>query len=94
MVCYGSLSILDIKISRKNNKFTTSVYRKSTFSDVLTNFESFISDMHIRGLIETLLHRSFRLCSNYENFHREIETLKSIIKHKNLMNNCIKNNNN
>ena len=33
-----------------------------------------------RGLIETLLHRSFRLCSNYENFHREIETLKSIIK--------------
>ena len=50
--------------------------------------------MHKRGLIETLLHRSFRLCSSYENFHREIETLKSIFKHnnypQNFVNQCIK----
>ena len=77
----GSLSFLDIKISRENNKFVTSVYRKPTFTGVFTNFESFIPDIYKRGLIETLLHRSFRLCSNYENFHREIETLKSILKH-------------
>ena len=36
----------------------------------------------------------FRLCSNYENFHREIETLKSILKNNsyphNLVNHCIK----
>ena len=38
----GSLSFLDIKISRENNKFLTSVYRKPTFSGVFTNFESFI----------------------------------------------------
>ena len=40
------------------------------------------------------LHRSFRLCSNYENFHGEVETLKSILKHNsyphNLVNHCIK----
>ena len=76
----GSLSFLDIKISRENNKFVTSLYRKPTFTGVLTNFESFISDIYKRGLTETLLHRSFRLCSNYENFHRKIETLKSILK--------------
>ena len=56
--------------------------------------------MHKRGLIETLLHRSFRLCSSYEYFHREIETLKSIFKHNNyppppppppnFVNHCIK----
>ena len=57
----------------------TSVYRKPTFSGVFTNFESFIPDIYKRGLIETLLHRSFRLCSNYENFHQEIESLKSIL---------------
>ena len=89
----GSLSFLDIKISRENNKFMTSVYRKPTFSGVFTNFESFIPDIYKRGLIETLLHRSFRLCSNYENFHREIETLKSIIKRSsyphNLVNHCM-----
>ena len=90
----GSLSFLDIKISRENNKFVTSVYRKPTFTGVFSNFESFIPDIYKRGLIETLLHRSFRLCSNYENFHREIETLKSILKHNsyphNLVNHCIK----
>ena len=50
--------------------------------------------MHKRGLIETLLDRSFRLCSSYENFHRETETLKLIFKHnsypQNFVNQCIK----
>ena len=90
----GSLSFLDIKISHENNKFVTSVYRKPTFSGVFTNFESFIPDIYKRWLIETLRNRSFRLCSNYENFHQETETLKSILKHNsflhNLVNHCIK----
>ena len=84
----SSLSFLDIKISRENNKFVTSVYCKPTFSGVFTNFESFIF------LKVNLLHRSFRLCSNYERFSREIETLKSILKRNsyphNLVNHCIK----
>ena len=79
----GSLSFLDITITRENNKFVTSVYRKPTFSGVFTNFESFIPEMHKRGLIETLLHRSFRLCSSCKNFHQEIEILKSIFKQSN-----------
>ena len=56
----GSLSLLDIKISRENNKFVTSVYRKPTFTGVFTNFQSFVPDIYKRGLIETLLHRSFQ----------------------------------
>ena len=90
----GLLSFLDIKISRENNKFVISVYRKPAFSGVFINFESFIPDIDKRGLIETLLHRSFRLYSKYENFHREIETLKAILKRNsyphNLVNHCIK----
>ena len=39
-----SLSFLDVKISREKNKFVTSVSRKHTFSEVFTNFESFISN--------------------------------------------------
>ena len=80
--------------TRENNKFVTSVYRKPTFSSVFTNVESFIPEMHKRVLIETFLHGSFRLCSSYENFHREIETLKSIFKPNNCPQNfvsqCIK----
>ena len=69
-----SLSFLDITSSRDNNKFVTSVYRKPTFTGVLTNFESFIPGMYKSELIEKLSHRSFRLCYNYENFHQKIET--------------------
>ena len=90
----GLMSFLDIKISHENNKFVRSVYRKPTFSGVFVNFKSFIPDIYKHGLNETLLHRSFRSCSNYENFQQEIETLKSILKRssypRNLVNHCIK----
>ena len=36
------LSFLDIKIIRKQGKFTTTVYRKHTFTGVHSNFESFL----------------------------------------------------
>ena len=67
-----SLSFLDMKITSKNNRFVTSVYRKPTFSGVLTNFESFAPNMHKHGLIETFVYTSFRSCSSYEKFHRKI----------------------
>ena len=90
----GSLSFLDITITHENNTFLTSVYCKLTDSGIFANFESFIPDMHKRRLIEILLHRISRLCSRYENFHQEIETLKSIFKNnnypKNFVNQCIR----
>ena len=76
----NSLSFLDIKIVRDNNKFTTSVYRKPTFSGEFTNFESFIPNSYKYALIFTLLHRAFKLCSNFELFHQEIENLKNIFR--------------
>ena len=36
-----------------------------------------------RGLVETLLHRNFKLPSNYQNFHLEIEALTLIFRHCN-----------
>ena len=79
----GLLSFLYIKISRENNKFMTSFYLKPTFSIIFTNFESSIPEICKRGLIETFLHRSFRLCFNSGNFHGEIETLKTIFEYDN-----------
>ena len=49
----GSLSFLDIKVSRENKKFVTSFYRKPTFSRVFTNFESFNSKSCGYSLIDT-----------------------------------------
>ncbi|XP_046851727.1 uncharacterized protein LOC124445026, partial [Xenia sp. Carnegie-2017] len=75
------LSFLDIDISRTNGKFTTSVYRKPTFTGLFTNFHSFIPLTYKFSLVSCLLHRIFNLCSTYENFHTQLEfTRKSLTK--------------
>ena len=56
-----SLSFLDVKIFRENNKFVTSVFRKETFSGVYTNFSSFIPLQYKFGLVNTLLNCCFNL---------------------------------
>ena len=76
----NSISLLDIKISRDNNKFKTSVLCKPTFSGDFTNFGSFIPKSYKYDLLFTDLHRAFKLCSNFELFHQEINKLKTIFE--------------
>ena len=71
---------LDVKITRSNNQLITSVFRKATFSGVFTNFKSFMPVTYKFGLVHTLLHRSFSICSSYEKFHDEIVLLKEVFK--------------
>ena len=47
----SSFSFLDVKICREKDKFTTSVFRKDTFSGVYTNFSSFVALEHKFGLV-------------------------------------------
>ena len=76
----NNFSFLDVKICRANNRFTTSVFRKPTFSGVFTNFDSFIPISYKYGLVNTLIFRCFKICSSYEKFHNEIVYLKEIFK--------------
>ena len=58
----------------------TSFYRKPTFSVVFTNTRSFIPKSNKYNLLFTLLHRAFKLCSNFERFHQEIDKLMTIFE--------------
>ena len=60
-------------------KFATSVYRKPTFSGIFNNYESFIPTYQKRGLLHTLIHRSFRICYDFKTFHFEIDHLKTTL---------------
>ena len=71
-----------LKICRKNGQFVTSVYKKPTFSGVFTNYESFIPTFQKRGLLYTLLHRSFSICCDFNTFNFEIDHLKTILMKK------------
>ena len=73
------MSFLDINIFREKGKFANNVSRKKTFSGVYTNFDSFIPETYKTGLIKSLLFRLFNLCSDFVEFHHEINILKSIL---------------
>ena len=85
---------LDIKITKELNSFSTSVYRKPTFSGLFTNFDSFIPLSYKTGLIWSLLYRAFSLCSSFELFHQEILKSKDIFKRNgyptSFIDNCVK----
>ena len=71
----ASLSFLDVKIFRENDEFVISVFKKGTFSGVLTNFISFIPLENKFGLVPTLLNPCFSLSSDFPKFHHEIDKL-------------------
>ena len=62
----------------KDGKFSTSVYRKPTFTGLFTNFHSLIPFAYKRSLISCLLYRIFNLCSSYENFHTQLEVIRKL----------------
>ena len=73
------------------------VYLSLVFTEnngVFINHESFILTYQKRGLLHTLLHRSFSICCDFETFHFEIDHLKTIlIKNNyplNFIDSCIK----
>ena len=49
----NSFPILDVKICRENDRFTTSICRKPTFCGVFTHFDSFILASYKHGLVST-----------------------------------------
>ena len=75
----GSLSFLDVKIFRENEKFVTNVFRKDTFSGVCTNFVSFIPLECKFGLVHSRSNRCFNLSSDFLKFHHEVDKLKNIL---------------
>ena len=90
----NNFSFLDVKITRQNKRFVTSIFRKATFNGVFTNNDSFISDTYKIGLVDTFLLRFFKICSSMENIHIEVELLRSIFKCNNypvnIIDQCIK----
>ena len=60
-----SISLLDILITRSNNKFETSVFRKETFAGSGTSYFSYCSQLFKVNAIKTLLHRAYKISSNF-----------------------------
>ena len=72
-----SMLFLNIKISRDNNKFTTSVYRKPTCSGIFTNFGNLFPKSYKYNLLFTISDRGSKLFSNFELFDKSKSTFEN-----------------
>ena len=70
------MSFPDITIICEDKTFTTSVYRKPTFSGVYTHFDSFLRSTYKFSTVYTLAYRCFRICSSCTKLHNELVCLK------------------
>jgi Reverse transcriptase (RNA-dependent DNA polymerase) len=74
------LPFLDVLVDGINGDcFTTSIYRKVTFTGLLTNFNSFCSNSYKIGLIKTLIDRVFKINSSWSGFHSDLEKTTIIL---------------
>ena len=73
----GKLPFLDIQVFRESNRFTTSIYRKPTFTGVYTRWDSFCPTSQKIALIRSLTLRAKRICSE-EHLDDELGKLNSI----------------
>ncbi|CAF1553686.1 unnamed protein product [Adineta ricciae] len=81
----GSLSFLDINIKRLSTPtpsthsfFETTVYRKPTFTGLLTKFTSFIPIQYKKSVISSMVYRAIRICSSYPLMDKEFTIITSI----------------
>ena len=72
-----SLPFLDVLVSRdpNNNCFSTSIFRKPTFTGLGTHFLSFIPELFKINSLSTLLHRCYNLTSSWFALDEEIRFL-------------------
>ena len=74
---------LDVLIININTKFETSVFRKKTFTGLLTNFLSFMPFFNKLALIKTLINRIYHIGNNWKALHKNLKEL-TLILNKNL----------
>jgi len=66
-------------IDNRRETVITRLYRKKTFTGLLTTSFSFTSHSYKLGLIKTLVHRVLRLNNTWEGFHQDLLQLKTIL---------------
>ena len=73
------LPFLDV-LSTRSNRLITSVYRKSTFTGLLQDYNSFVPYIYKEGLLKTLIDQTFRLNNTWDGFHLDLEKLNLILQ--------------
>ena len=78
----GHIAFLDLNINRHETPlttFSTSIFRKKTFTGLLTKYDSCIPHIFKLNLISTLVYRAWHLSSSYHNLHIELTHILTLL---------------
>ena len=74
----GTLPFLDVSIASEN-PVKTSVYHKSTFTGLYTNFKSFAPFQYKTRLFSTLLDRTYKINSSWVGFDLDVKQIQQVL---------------
>ena len=72
------LSFLDVLVTN-GDKLSISVFRKKTFTGLLTNFLSYTAETYKIGLVKNQLFRAYHISNSWKNFHDELSRVYNIL---------------
>ena len=79
----NKLAFLNVLVNNNPLNLQTSIFRKKTFTVLLTNYFSFTSFSYKMGLVRTLVDRVYKINNSWLGFHKDIKNLIFILR-KNL----------
>ncbi|CAF4387530.1 unnamed protein product [Rotaria sp. Silwood2] len=75
------LPFLNVLIQRQEGiGFQTRIYRKPTFTGLMTKWNSFVPKIYKYNTISVMVHRAIQICSSYKALHAEFQFIRKISK--------------
>jgi hypothetical protein len=60
------------------NSFSTTIYRKPTYTGLITKWKSFVPQSYKVSTISSMIYRAIRICSSYRSMHQEFQFIEFI----------------
>ena len=76
----GELPFLDMKLINLNGHLSSIWYNKPTYTGLIMNYHSLAPKRYKRSVVSGFVHRIFRACSDWKNFHISLERAKKILE--------------
>ena len=74
----NELPFLDVLVHRRSKKLETSVYRKPTYTGLMTKWSSFVPKRYKISAVSSMIYRAIRISSSFEIMHKEFDFIRDI----------------
>ena len=75
----GGLSFLDMRVINNNGALESTWYTKPTDTGLIMNFHALAPKKYKHSVVSGFVHRIYRACSSWHNFHDSLEKAKTIL---------------